>query len=470
MLDYQFKYLFNECMADARLPQLETLLRRDGPLTAAALGQALGVSQPTVSRLLAAAGERIVRIGSARASRYALAREISRAGQRWPLHRIGPDGQPDTLGELRALHGDGFHFAPARPLPALLHGDFADGLFPGLPWFLDDQRPQGFLGRAFAHRVAADIGAPDDPARWRADDVVLALLRHGDDESGDLVLGDAALQRALQAMLSPPAIAAHERATRYPMLADAALAGEDIGSSAGGEQPKFTALLREADGCRAVIVKFSERAGTPAAQRWADLLRCEHLAGAVLHAHGIAAAESELLDADGRTFLQSARFDRTATLGRRGLISLSALDAAYYGHGRIDWWAFAPQLRRDGWLTADDARALAIRGWFGALIGNSDMHLGNVSLLLADARPLALAPSYDMLPMALRPASTGEVVPRRIDILAPLPAQRDDWRAAAAMARDFWRRAADEPGLSAGFRDIAGERLRELEAAIARFG
>lgn len=457
-------------MADARILQLEALLRSKGPLTAAAMRQALAVSQPTVSRLLALMDTRIVRIGRARASRYALAREIARAGQRWPLHRIGLDGQPQTLGELRALHGGGFHFTPARPLPALLHGDFGDGLFPGLPWFLDDQRPQGFLGRAFARRVAADIGVADDLARWNADDIVLALLRHGEDEPGDLVLGDSALQHALQAELSPQAIGARDRVSLYPALADAALAGEDVGSSAGGEQPKFTALLRMDDGCRAVIVKFSERAGTPAAQRWADLLRCEHLASEVLRAHGIAAADSELLEADGRSFLQSTRFDRTPAMGRRGLISLAALDAAYYGHGRIDWWVFAAQLRRDGWLSADDAHTLALRGWFGALIGNSDMHLGNASLLLADTRPLALAPSYDMLPMALRPASSGEVVAREIPVLAPLPAQLADWRMAAEMAADFWRRVGGDAAISDGFRSIAAKQLIKLEAAISRFG
>ena len=72
-------------MADARTLALEDQLRRNGPLTAAALGQALDVSQPTISRLLASAGERIVRIGRARATRYALSRVIARAGTRWPL-------------------------------------------------------------------------------------------------------------------------------------------------------------------------------------------------------------------------------------------------------------------------------------------------------------------------------------------------------------------------------------------------
>ena len=457
-------------MADARASQLEDLLRRNGPLTAVALGQALGISQPTVSRLLVSAGGRIVRIGRARASRYALGHDIARAGSRWPLYRIDSEGRGAALGQLRALHGGGFHLEPAHPMPAFLHGAFADGLFPGLPWFLDDQRPQGFLGRAFVRRVAADIGAPDDLVRWQADDVVLAVLRHGEDEPGDLVLGEGALQRALQAMLSPGAIALSERATRYPEWAEAALAGEDVGSSAGGEQPKFTALLREASGSRAVIVKFSDRATTPAGERWADLLQCEHLAGEVLREHGIAAAESEVLHADGRVFLQSTRFDRTPLLGRHGLVSLAALDAAHYGHGRIDWWKFAPQLQRDGWLTAADARALAIRGWFGALIGNTDMHLGNASMVLADARPLPLAPSYDMLPMALRPASTGEVVARTLEIPAPLPEHRTDWVSAAVMASLFWERVANADGISPSFRDIGAVQLQKLDAARRRFG
>lgn len=457
-------------MADARINQLEDLLRRSGPLTALALAQALGISQPTVSRLLLSAGGRIVRIGRARASRYALGHDIARAGTRWPLYRIDSEGRGVALGELRTLHGGGFHFEPAHPMPAFLHGAFADGLFPGLPWFLDDQRPQGFLGRAFVRRVAGDIGAPDDLIRWQADDIVLALLRHGEDEPGDLVLGEDALQRALHDMLAPCALALSERAVRYPELADAALAGEEVGSSAGGEQPKFTALLQDGTGLRAVIVKFSERTTTPAGERWADLLQCEHLAGEVLRAHGITAAESEVLHANGRVFLQSTRFDRTPVLGRRGLVSLAALDAAHYGHGRIDWWKFAPQLQRDGWLTPNHARSLSLRGWFGALIGNSDMHLGNASLFLGDIRPLALAPSYDMLPMALRPASTGEVVPRTLGLVPPLPDQHALWSEAARMAQVFWWHVEARAGISSDMSRIAGEQARKLQVAISRFG
>jgi hypothetical protein len=455
-------------MENLRTSQLEDLLRLRSPQTAAELAAALGVSQPTLSRLVASS-DRVVRIGNARAARYVLSREIARAGHLWPLYRIDAYGQAETLGELRALHGDEFHFQPARALPIFLQGDFANGLFPGLPWFLDDQRPQGFLGRTFARRVAADIGASEDLTRWRSDDVVLALLRHGDDQPGDLVLGEPALQSALQNALAPEdAMSVNERETRYPSLAEAVLRGENIGSSAGGEQPKFLATLRGDDGFQPVIVKFSERGETPAARRWADLLRCERIAGAVLRAHGQPAALGEIVEADGRTFLQSTRFDRTSVLGRRGFVSLAALDAAFYGHGRIDWWRFAPQLQRDGWIDAENAQRLRVLGWFGALIANNDMHLGNAALALTDDRPLALAPAYDMLPMHFRPAASGEIVPREYAVTLPTPEFRESWRAAATLALAFWRQVADSPAISETFRRIAEGASASLGHAVAR--
>lgn len=458
-------------MDTSRLSQLLSLLRRDGPLPARDIGQHLGISQPTVSRLLADAGDRVVRIGRARATRYAAARGVARVGSRWPLYRIDPEARPVHLGELRALAGESFHFEPARPLPAFLHAPFGDGLLPGLPWFLDDQRPQGFLGRAFVQRVAGDIGAPTDLLRWQPDDVLLALLRHGHDQPGDLVVGEAALQAALQAtasdegLLTPP-----DRGARYPAMAEAALRGEAPGSSAGGEQPKFLLDLQDVTGVRALIVKFSDRIDTPAGRRWADLLHCEHMAADVLEAHGIAAARSDIVEADGRVFLESTRFDRTPMRGRRGFVSLAPLDAAFHGHGRIDWWRYADQLQGDGWLDADDARRLRLLGWFGALIGNSDMHLGNAGLMLTDEQPLALAPAYDMLPMMFRPLASGEVVERDFNAPPPLPEQHEPWLLAADAAQAFWARVAGSDAISVGFRGIADRAASSVSGAVARFG
>ena len=458
-------------MKNDRQARLEALLHARGSQPTGVIATELGVSQPTVSRLIAAAGSRIVRIGRARATRYALAREIGRAGSHWPLYRIDAAGKPQSLGELHALVRDQFHFDANSALPAFLHGDFASGLCRGLPWFLDDQRPQGFLGRLFAHGVAEDIGAPADVQRWSAADIVLGLLRYGHDAPGDLVLGEASLQRALRGIVAASdGITLAQRATRYPQLADAVLGGEDVGSSAGGEQPKFTATLLRDGASAPVIVKFSDRVDTPGGRRWADLLIAEQIAGETLRKHGLPAADSEIVEADDRVFLQATRFDRTPERGRRGFVSLAALDAAYFGHGSIDWWRFAPGLERGGWIDAVDAQRLGIISWFGLLIANTDMHLGNAALHLTDARPLALAPVYDMLPMRFRPASNGEVIERSHEPALPAPEQRNDWLEASSMALHFWQRVIDESRISPSFRAIATDANRQLEQALRHLG
>ena len=219
---------------------------------------------------------------------------------------------------------------------------------------------------------------------------------------------------------------------------------------------------------RPVIVKFTERMETPGARRWADLLIAEHLAGVTLRDFGLAAADSEIFEAGGRLYLQSTRFDRTPARGRQGFVSLFALDAAYYGHGRIDWWRFAPELERDGWIDAESARRLRLYSWFGTLISNSDMHLANAALQLTDERPLRLLPAYDMLPMHFRPAASGEVVERHYEIRLPTPEHRDDWQEAARIALQFWERTADEQRISPGFRELAGEARSALDRAIQR--
>lgn len=458
-------------MTDERLDRLASLLRVRGAQAAGVIADELGISQPTVSRLISDAGSRIVRIGRARATRYALTRELARAGSHWPLYRIDAEGIPQTLGELHALVHDEFFFEPNGLRPTLTHGDFAAGLFPGLPWFLDDQRPQGFLGRSFARRVASEIGASEDLKQWSADDIVLALLRHGDDAPGDLILGETSLQKAMQGIVAPAdTVAQDQRSKIYPQLAEATLRGEDVGSSAGGEQAKFAVTLQSGENLTPVIVKFSESTETRAGRRWADLLICEHHASEILREYALPAAHNEIFEAEGRVFLQSTRFDRTPARGRRGFVSLAALDVAFYANGMIDWWRLAPQLARDGWISDDDAHRLRVISWFGLLIGNSDMHLGNAALYLADEGPLELAPTYDMLPMRFRPCNSGEIVERRYEIALPAPEQKSDWQEAAPMARQFWQRIADESRVSRQIQAIAIDAGAALDRATRHLG
>lgn len=438
------------------LVRLEARLAARGPLKAADLVRELGVSQPTLSRALGKFGSRLRRIGRARATRYALVRELGREGHDWPLYRIGPDGRVEALGRLSALCGTAMLFEPEGMRPAFMRGEFRDGLYPDLPWFLDDQRPQGFLGRTFARTIGPAIGANADPALWTADDRLIALLRYGHDGPGDLVLGDRAVDQALAGQRTPTAvIPAHHRDVAYPRLALDVLRGDPVGSSAGGEQPKFTAVLEDDSGYTSVIVKFSEAGRHASALRWRDLLVCEHLAHSILADHGMASARSELVFAGGRTFLQSQRFDRTPVLGRRGFVTLAPCDAAFFWHGRCTWSDLANELRDCGWLQPDAARELKLRDLFGGLIANTDRHLGNAGLLLTDAAPFALAPAYDMLPMHYRPSAQGEVVDRDFTPPPARPAYAALWPQAATMAASFWDRIATDARVSPDFQRIA---------------
>ncbi len=104
-----------------------------------------------------------------------------------------------------------------------------------------------------------------------------ALSRIGSDTSGNLILGDRALERWQTQKLAPSEpIAPRDLAGAYARLAEQAIAAGVPGSSAAGEFPKFPAL-RELAGADTphVLVKFSGADGSPAVQRWADLLVCE---------------------------------------------------------------------------------------------------------------------------------------------------------------------------------------------------
>lgn len=432
------------------------------------LGLALNSSQPTVSRGLASLGAQVVRIGQGRNTRYAATRNLRGLGDRWPLYCIDGNGRPQTFGQLIALYGDGCLVLPAEPVD-WLQGEFSDGLFPGLPWFLDDMRPQGFLGRLFGQRCAPELGLDPDILRWNEDAVLTALLLRGDDGPGNFVLGDQALNRSLGATLSiiPPAA----RSQRYAVLAEATLAGEQVGSSAAGEQPKFTACAEGDDGgLRHVIVKFSERVdGNPVARRWADLLICECLVSQLLTELGHASAQDELVWSQDQLFLESTRFDRPTPHGRRGLVSLAAWSDAHDGI-RDSWPEAAQRMHLQGWIGADIVEEVTLRWWFGRMIGNTDMHFGNLGFFLDDALPLSLCPSYDMLPMLYRPASNGSLAAREFTPPTPLPAALEHWQKAADWASTFWQRVAEHPRVSEEFASLAADNRTQVDRLRQRFG
>lgn len=436
-------------------PLLLDLLAR-GAASSAELSQALGVSQPTTSRMLQTLerGGRVVRFGATRGARYGLARAVGRVGSEWPLYQIDETGTPEQIASLHAITPDGYIVSdgPSR----------IKGMFEGLPYYLQDARPAGFLGRAIpaAH---PELALPPRVVDWSDAHVLTYLTQRGTDSVGNLILGTEALDRYLRSAHGAPAVLADNRPTTYPRLAFQAMFGAPPGSSAHGEHPKFSARIGIDGTLVHVLVKFSPPVDTPVGLRWADLLIAEHLASSTLSDAGIAAASSEVFEFQGQVFLESRRFDRVADGGRLGVASLLSVSTAW--HGEIDRWAAAARrLNADDLLPDNDAERLVLLDTFGALIANTDRHFGNVTLFDDYDGRFRLAPVYDMLPMLFAPQD-GQLLPREFE---PPPASAESlpiWGQACALAERYWARLAAEPRLSADFRrrsERAAESIRRI--------
>lgn len=413
----------------ARPEDLLAALRQMGVASAADLGSRLGVSQPTLSRLVQAAGVDVCRMGRARATRYARTRDVAALGRRQDVWRIDERG---------AAHAEGVLWFLAEPRFWLDRASGAGELFEGLPPFVDDMSPKGYLGRGFSERNPG-LYLPASPRDWTADHQLVAVARRGEDCPGNLIVGAESFDR-FQAATTVAA-----RRGDFPALARAA-AQREAGSSAAGEQPKFTAFV---DG-RHVLVKFAEAGPEPASVRWRDLLRCEDVALRVVAEAGHPAAVAAVRDVDGMRFLEVERFDRVGARGRRGLLSLHAINNAYLGDAH-NWASAARQLVEERRIDAADGRRIRWLEAFGQLIANSDRHLGNVSLFWDGGRTFRLAPVYDMLPMGLAP-SAGD----RPFVPPPPSADTFDvWPDAAHWAVVYWDRVAVTADLTAAFRDRA---------------
>lgn len=460
----------------ARLPQitrenLAPLIRARGPVSATELAASLRVNRTTITRTLPDFGEELVTLGSTRSTRYLLRRGIRNIGNRWPVFRIGEDGRAHEWAELEAMHERSWRVNWAG-VPPDWAGMFTaeNGLWNGFPFFLSDLRPQGFLGRLIATGISRLLLLPEDPRDWSDDDVLVYLRSAGEDLPGNLVLGEDALRRALACSADLPAgraIGYRQWEAFYPSQA-VEVSQNPPGSSAGGEQPKFLTTLRMDDGgCRPVIVKFSAPLEQETGRRWADLLACEFHAHEVLAEAGLSNPGARLLDAGGRRFMEIPRFDRSGASGRMGVVSLQALTAASVGLVR-DWSTAARELERRGLIDAGSLAAIQRLQAFGELIGNSDMHSGNLAFFLGDTLPLQVTPSYDMLPMQWAPGPQG-IVNRPFAPAPPVPMLLEPWRDASAMAQDFWDRVAADTRISPGFRraaEDAGGVVRQLRGHV----
>lgn len=435
------------------------MLLGSGPSSGAELVRALAVSQPTVSRVMRGleSNRRVLRIGKTRGVRYALRRDVGGIGSHWPVYEIDAAGAVRELGSLEAVERDSYYVTggPAR----------IQQLFQGIPYFIQDARPAGFLGRAVP-AAYPELELPGRVVDWTDEHFLVYLTQRGGDTPGALIVGTEAMDRHLAETQSPAVVPAESRASLYSRFAMAAMAGAPPGSSAQGEHPKFTAYVEAEDRRVAVVVKFSPPRSTPIGQRWADLLIAEHLAHRLLDENGIAACRSEILEHEERVFLQSERFDRVGAEGRRSVVSLFAVDTWRYG--KLDsWTAAAGRLALDGLLSADDAERVRLLDAFGALTANTDRHFGNITLFDDYEQPFRLAPVYDMLPMLFAPQSD-QIVVRRFEPTGLTAAWLSVWSRARLLAEAYWERLIAEARLSSEFRELCAQNLKALRALPAR--
>jgi HipA-like C-terminal domain len=447
--------------------QLTAVLRRRVASSAPELAAALDVSLPTLQRMLRERAGEIVGAGKARRTRYALRRAVRGQATPVPLYEVDAVGRAEALGALSLVQPEGSWLSlagTAWPVP----DESRDGWWPGLPYPLNDMRPQGYMGRQFALAEHRQLAVSADPREWGDDDVVHVLSQVGADMSGNLLLGNAALERWQAAKLAPPAILkARAQAAAYAALAERAIGVGVAGSSAAGEFPKFAALRERAGSATPhVLVKFSGAGTSAAERRWADLLVTEHLAlECAAGLPGVASAQSRVIEHGGRTFLEVERFDRHGAFGRTRLVSLATVDAAFIGAGTQDWTVLAARLESLGLLAPAERECVQHLWWFGRLIANTDMHTGNLSFrpLLSVVPLLALAPTYDMLPMHYAPLPGGELPTRAFEPALPLPAQRAVWLAACVAAVELWKRAAGDLRISPAFRRICSANAQRLQ-------
>lgn len=428
------------------------LLLTDADKSAKELCAELGISQPTLSRLITKSTV-VIAYGLKSATRYTLSIVDHQRVGTYPMCLVDQDGM----------------VMPGGTLVPVLRGRFvmidesgAKTLHNGLPWHVFDLRPQGYVGGRFA-RAHADLHLPESIREWTDQHILTAISQRGEDLPGNLIIGSSALNR----YLSADAPVVHTR-NEYGALASAAIAGEINASSAAGEQPKFLCF----NGAHRLLVKFSAPisgpASTPAARRWADLLVCEAIANEALTAHGIAAASTTALQVGDRMYLESVRFDRTGA-GRVGMVSLAAVDAEFIGLEQ-GWARAAEVLFAQKQIDTEALETVRILDLVGKMIANSDMHSGNLSFLTENFKEFKLAPVYDMTPMMYAPSSQGEISIKEYRPPTPTPVTLLVWRTARAIAGEFWDAVGAHPEISADFREIAdecGQRLHGLDRAAS---
>ncbi len=132
--------------------------------------------------------------------------------------------------------------------------------------------------------------------------------------------------------------------------------------------------------------------------------------------------------------------------------------------GRLKSWTDSvTRLADAGHVPPGSVDSTRVRELFGTLIGNTDMHPGNLSFFARGARVLGLSPVYDMLPASYA-GTAADMDDPQLRLRAVSPADAGVWDVASRAAHAFWQAVAEESTISTGFRRIARGNVARVEA------
>lgn len=354
-----------------------------------------------------------------------------------PIHQVRSDGTVRQIGEWIGSERRLDLTAPGFPLL----GPGSHTIEGELPWVFWDMCPSGFLGRRFAN-IESELRLSSDPRTWTPTDVMTALTTAGHSLSGNLVLGNASLERVRSEV--PRAITSIHDVHDFDIRALDLEETRDS-SSLGGERPKLA--------FPAALVKYSPPLSTSAGSRWSDLLRMELHSAQTLTAAALRAVRGATFRKLDRTWLALARFDRawqsdTAPLGRVGAVTFYWLAMDRFGDVRTPAPQVAERLVAEGHLGSESFGNVDRVHAFSSAIGNNDAHLGNYGLTFDDEGRASVAPFYDISPMALAPAHDELPDARLLPRTQPI---REDVR---ELVNDLVKRAEADTEISREFLDL----------------
>jgi serine/threonine-protein kinase HipA len=310
-------------------------------------------------------------------------------------------GRLDRVGELVAFTYGRSYLEREERIPLFLpelplgRGQImpATGTIPGC---IADAGPDAWGQRVILNRRGG-VGA-EDPAELFQ---LTYLLESGSDRIGALDFqaspseyvprSDGEAQLAELGAVAKSARKVEEGVPLSPALDKALLHGTSI----GGARPKV--LLR--DGRRRLIAKFSSTTDT------FPIVKAEFVGMELARRAGIDAAKVELTETLGKDVLLVKRFDRTASGGRRALVSaLTILGLDEWGGRYASYEALADEIRARFTEPRATLRELFSRLTFNVLAGNTDDHARNHAAFWNGVE-LTLTPAYDVCPL---PRTGGE--------------------------------------------------------------